>query len=76
MQKSAAEYEMAMQEFNAALAVVRARSKGKLGTQLVLPVLNFAQIFLFVSQFSAVQVLAKEKVGSSCCRCYMDSSCC
>eukprot|EP00775_Hariotina_reticulata_P013467 gene13467-13593_t len=60
--KSAAEYEMAMQEFNAASAVFRARSKGKLGTQLVLPVLNFAQIFLFVSQFSAVQVLAKEKL--------------
>jgi len=65
LQRSAAEYELAMQEFHAAMAATRARSKGKIWTTLGLPVLNVAQICLFVSQFSAVQVLAKEKVRTS-----------
>jgi len=66
LQRSAAEYELAMQEFHAAMAATRARSKKKIMTTLGLPLLNVAQICLFVSQFSAVQVLAKEKVCTSC----------
>jgi len=42
---------------------MRARHQGKLKLQLLLPVLHIGQAALFISQFSAVSVLAKEKVS-------------
>jgi hypothetical protein len=40
----------------------RKRNKGKFGKSLMIPAMGLGQVALFISQFSAVATLAKDKV--------------
>ncbi|KAF6261199.1 hypothetical protein COO60DRAFT_801593 [Scenedesmus sp. NREL 46B-D3] len=60
--RSAGEYERLFHEYTEKTKEFKGRHKGGLRKSLLLPGLGVAQAALFISQFSAVQSLAKDKL--------------
>lgn len=70
LQRTAAEYERHYAEYKAAMADFRQRNKGRMWASVLMPFLAIFQGALFISQFSAISVLTREKV---CCWCALGS---
>ncbi|WIA13296.1 hypothetical protein OEZ86_006566 [Tetradesmus obliquus] len=60
--KSAGEYEKLYHEYTEKMAEFKRRNKGGMVKSLLIPAMGIAQAALFISQFSAVQMLAKDKL--------------
>jgi hypothetical protein len=67
LQRTAGEHERLHQDYTAKMEDFRKRNKGKFGKSLMIPGMGLAQAALFISQFSAVATLAKDKVRWHTC---------
>jgi hypothetical protein len=70
LQRTAGEHERLFQEYKAKKDDFSKRNKGGFIKGLMIPGLAIAQTTLFISQFSAVQTLSKDKVR--CNGCYIE----